>query len=467
MIGILKLKLGLSNYIPAVVYLGCIIIFIAMLVYKREIGLYFVVAIMPLRNLIEKMQGFPLGKDIIDIFILTLLLIAFINRIQNNESKQNNELNLKSFSPSKSILLYIFATYIYLWIGSLQMGIELPIAINNERLMNWKNHMILPALFFITLYIINSKRQIHILTSVIFLSIFSVSLHFYRNFNHTGGHFKWDRRESGTFSYLGPNDLGAFFAEYSLIILGILFICKLKNWKWPLLGILALNLFGLIFTFSRGAYLAFFVAFLFISLVNKNIKALLLILVCLVYWNTLLPQSVIERFEMTYTEEGGFESSSAGRIQRWEHGLNLFLRNPIGHGYETVKYLGFTVYSGAVSSHGDPHNRYVEFLVEMGFIGFILFLLLFYLAFKNGWHLFVNSNDKFMKGLGLGFSGTVIACMISNMFGDRWTYEMLNGFYWVFWALVVRGNMIVQNDSKPFIQVMQLESNMPFQKSIT
>jgi O-antigen ligase len=145
---------------------------------------------------------------------------------------------------------------------------------------------------------------------------------------------------------------------------------------------------------------------------------------------------------MTQDEEVGLESSAAGRLGRWKHGVDLFIKNPLGYGYETVAVLGFRGNRGYLSSKGDPHNRYVEFLVEMGIIGIALFLYLFYLAFKGGWKLYLMAEDNFLKGLGLGFSATVVACFIVNIFGDRWTYAMLGAFYWVVWALVVRGNII-------------------------
>lgn len=441
------MRFGLSLYASFTVYLLCLLIFFIMLIYRREIGLYFIVALLPLQNLLEKLHPFPLGKDIVDIFLLTLLFLCFFRPEENHRDEKDFQF-LNSIRP---ILFYVSLTYIYLWIGSINIGIDLPFGLDNERFMNWKNHMILPLLFFITLKIIKEKRQIILLTSSMLISIFLVSFHFYRNFDHTSGHFRWDRREAGTFTYLGPNDIGAFWAEYSFIILGILFLCKLRFWRWPLLVLLGFNLYCLVYTFSRGAYLAFIGAFLFITLARKNLKALAIILVFLIFWTAFVPQSVVERIEMTETEEG-FEGSTRGRIGRWEHGINLFIKNPIGYGFDTVKYLGFRGHTGHLSTRGDPHNRYIEYLVEMGIPGIVIFLYLFYLAFKSGWNLYINANDEFSRGLGLGFTATVIACMIANFFGDRWTYVMISGFYWVFWALVVRGNIIIQKEKQMTMQ---------------
>lgn len=452
---VLGIKLGLSPYIPTLVYIFCILIFFATVIYKREIGLYFIVALLPIQNLREKLYDFPFGKDMVDIFLVTLLLLCILKPEENNGNDGNKS---KFLIPSRPIFLYIMLTYAYLWLGSLQLGIGLPISLSDERLLNWKNHMILPVLFFVTLKVVRERRQIVLLSSFIFISNFLVGFHFYRNFGHTGGSFRWDRRESGVFSYLGPNELGAFFAEYSFIVLGILFLYEVKKWKWPLFALLSLNIFCLIYSFSRGAYLAFLIAFLFISLASKNVKALSLLVLFLISWNTLVPESVVQRIEMTRTEEGELESSAAGRLGRADHGIKLFLRNPLGYGFETTRFLGFSKNLGQVSRKGDPHNRYIEYLVEMGILGIGIFLYLFYRAFKSGWTLYLKAKDGFLKGLGLGFAATVIACMVANFFGDRWTYEILSGFYWVFWALVVRGNLIAQMDQDAFTHLPMISS---------
>ncbi|MFQ5802584.1 MAG: O-antigen ligase family protein [Candidatus Methylomirabilales bacterium] len=304
--------------------------------------------------------------------------------------------------------------------------------------------MILPVLYLITVTIVREKRQIVGMFSVMVVSMFLIGMHFYRNFQHTGGQYREDRRWSGALSYLGPNEVGAFWAEYSFILLGVLLVCTLKFWRWPILATLGVSVYGLVYSFSRGAYAAFLVGFLFISLVSRNVKALAVLGGFLLFWTSLVPGSVVERVEMSRSEDGTLDSTLEGRLGRWQHGIDLFLRNPVGYGFETVRFLGFTGYLEVGSSGGDPHNRYIEFLVEMGVVGIVMFLYLFYLGFKSGWRLYTRGEDKFLKGLGLGFAATVVATMVANMFGDRWTYDILGAFYWVCWALVVRGNVIDQ-----------------------
>jgi len=345
---------GLATYLPEVAYLTTIAVFWVMIIKRRDVGLYFIVALLPAQIIIEKMHRFPLGKDIVDIFVITLLLFCII------EGRKIQGQHLEVSFPGKAIGLYVLLTYIYLWIGSGVVGLSPPIGVD-PRFVAWKNHMILPALFFITVKLIRRKQQMIALCCSMLVSMFLLGVHFYRNFSHTGGTFQDDRRWSGAFSYLGPNEIGAFWAEYSFLILGLLLVCNLKIWKYPLLAVLSLNVYGLVYSFSRGAYLAFLVGIIFVSLAARNVKLLVAVALFLIFWVSIVPQSVVERIEMTQTE-GELDSSGQGRMGRWTHGVNLFLKNPLGYGYETVRFLDFRGYGNALSSGGDPHNRYFELI---------------------------------------------------------------------------------------------------------
>ena len=139
---------------------------------------------------------------------------------------------------------------------------------------------------------------------------------------------------------------------------------------------------------------------------------------------------------MTKDEEGQLESSAQYRIEIWERSVEIAEKNPVlGVGFNTFPYLGFSL--------ADTHNIYIKVLAEQGVIGLLLILLILFLAIQNGWKLYKHADDSFLKGLGLGFVICTIVIIITNMFGDRWSYVPLAGFFWIFLALVVRGNLIV------------------------
>jgi O-antigen ligase len=165
----------------------------------------------------------------------------------------------------------------------------------------------------------------------------------------------------------------------------------------------------------------------------------------------ILPVSVKERIQMTTlsedekmeiemkgagrlsTTEQKYDPSTQGRFEIWKLAMDIFKKNPfLGTGYDTFGALqGF-----------DTHNNYLKVLAEIGIMGFLIYLYLYYLAFKCGWNLFRIATEGPIKGLGLGFAACVITNMLCNLAHDNWTYLSLMGFYWVLLALVVRASMI-------------------------
>jgi O-antigen ligase len=88
---------------------------------------------------------------------------------------------------------------------------------------------------------------------------------------------------------------------------------------------------------------------------------------------------------------------------------------------------------GRVGSFRDTHNYYVKVLAETGVVGLILYLLVLWRMWRAGTRLFYSAQDPFWQGIGLGF----VALM--DLFGDRWTYQQVDGFIWILLGCVIRG----------------------------
>jgi hypothetical protein len=59
-------------------------------------------------------------------------------------------------------------------------------------------------------------------------------------------------------------------------------------------------------------------------------------------------------------------------------------------------------------------------------------------ALFSGFRLFLKGATLFDRGLGLGFTGCVLAAMATNLFGDRWSYFEIGAYFWLIWAVVDR-----------------------------
>jgi O-antigen ligase len=128
-------------------------------------------------------------------------------------------------------------------------------------------------------------------------------------------------------------------------------------------------------------------------------------------------------------------------LDLWDHAVDLFKNNPIfGVGFGGFR---FTVPEGY--KFKDTHSLYMKTLSEQGIIGIMLLLLIFSLALRSGQKLFKKGLTPFHRGLGFGFLGCVVAFMITNMFGDRWSYFVLGDYFWITWGLVDRAILMSDN----------------------
>ncbi len=131
---------------------------------------------------------------------------------------------------------------------------------------------------------------------------------------------------------------------------------------------------------------------------------------------------------------------------------NIFKEKPffgIGYGGYSLTVGGRTIRDGDVLlPKQDVHSIYMRLLCEQGVIGFGFFLLILFRALRSGLQLFRISEQSFHKALGLGFMACVLAMAVSNLFGDRWSYFVLGGYFWISWGLVDRAILLQSRTNK-------------------
>jgi O-antigen ligase len=423
----------LKNIAPLLLYAAWVFLLLASLSGRVKYGIMFLVALMPLQNIIQKVQAFPLGKDFNDILIICILIgsVVAASRSKHRLAESN--------SFNTLLLVTLFYTYFTLWNGSFFLGAPLPISPLDERVQNWKNYVVFFFLFWVVFNNARSTKDIRQLFWVMVGSMWLVNYYTMDQIRYSSG-LASREKFTGTFVWLGVNETAAFYATYTFVIIGVFLSMKQKIPK-IILGLLgAVNTYVVLFLFSRGAYAAYFIGACFFFMFKKRWLLIPLIVVAIA-WRTILPTQVIERIEHTKDESGQLDGSSERRIVMWQQSMELFQNSPIiGKGFNIIPYLGFVL--------GDTHNVYVKILAEQGIVGAILMLMVLILGMRSGLRLFRRARDGFLKGMGLGFAACIVAIFIGNMFGDRWTHTPLGAFFWVFLAMVERGNKIAEGEEK-------------------
>jgi putative inorganic carbon (HCO3(-)) transporter len=416
---------------PTLLYIAGFAAFVASVFWRAEIGLYYIVPLLPLQTLRYKLHEFPLGSKWIDL----LLLGVAIGLLRQGDSIFTKT-PLRKWLAALAVL-----TYFSLWRGTFFLNTSLPLWFDDARLSDWKNYMVIFLLFFLALAAIKNVKQMQILLLCMCFAMLMLNRSYINTMRQRDfSSFSYDIRDDGGMGYAGVNGLAALEAQVSVFLLGLYSSYKKAISKLGLLLVLGTCLLSLTYTLSRGGYAAVLLGAAFIGAI-KNRKLLLVLAVFLLTWQTIVPNAVRERVFMTQDSSGQLDPSAGDRVTLWENAIEIFKGNPaIGTGFDTYKFLH------AVGPYEDTHNYYVKVMVETGVLGLVIFLGILTRIFFSGYSLFRTKNrNDFLRGIGLGLAGMLIATAVANAFGDRWTYIEETGFMWVIAAMAIRGRMIAND----------------------
>jgi len=420
----------LKGAAPLSLYLSGLVCTIIALTGNVRWALMLVAFLLPLRNVINKIQNLPFGNQFLDILLMGVIIGGMVNK-RSTSSKAHEK---------SSISIIAVITVIYLFLSLIRGGFYLNggfhFDVHDAQVQDWKNFSLMPLLFFLNFKNNISKKDIWTMVAVMCFSMFLVD---YYTINQIREHSSLIVREQirGTFQFLGPNEVAAFFNEYTIILISVLYALKNGRNKWLLFILILANLYCITFLFSRGAYAGLMLG-MFILFSIKDKKMLIPLILVLILWQSVLPQKVIDRIKETKTEYGELDDSSQRRIDIWQQAFGYIKSNPIvGIGFGSFRHLGLDL--------GDTHNIYVKIMTEQGLIGIIIFLCTIALFIKTGWRLYQKGDDDLSRSLGLGFFCCIFVMMVNNFFGDRWSYLEPNAYLWIFAGLVARLNVISQN----------------------
>jgi putative inorganic carbon (hco3(-)) transporter len=429
------MHLGLQGFAPLIMYFGAITAFVLSIVWKPQIGLYYLVPLLPMQTARFWLHAYPLGEKLVDFLLLGVLVGLVLHRAERQ---------ILVSSPLNKILMVLFIlTYLSLWQGAFYLGGPLPIAIDDPRFSNWKNYVEMFFVFFVAAASIRTRKQMAIVIGLMCVSVLIINRNYLgtlgdRNFSH----FSDELREAGALGYAGENGMGAFQAEFAIFLIGFALFVKKPVLKLGLLGTALFSMYCLELTLSRGAYAGFLIGLFVLGLIKER-KILVLLAIALVTWQSFVPYAVTQRVMMTFQGNGQLDSSAEERVTIWQDALQVFQEDPVlGTGFNTYAFMG------RVGPYTDTHNYYVKILIEMGIIGLLIFLWLLAVACKMSWQLFRVAEDPVMGALGCSLFAMMICVLVVNFFGDRWTYLQVNGFLWVLLGLAARGLRVVSQEKE-------------------
>lgn len=427
---LLSFSFGLEKYIGLLVYSGAVLAFFVSF-FRPAVALYVMVPLLPFQTVRYRLHPYPLGHFFIDLMLIASLMGSMC---------RGQCVFPKPFLRAPLIATTIL-TYISLWKGAAYLSLPWPIWFNQERMSNWKDNVVLPVLLFVAVYsAIRTQRQMRILIMMMCLTTAAFNRNVYNTVGQ-GDHSSFSSEKRAGSGEIGANGTAAFEVQFGFLLLGLAAFEE-RWWVKSLYWALAVFCFYcMMLSYSRGAYVAFVVAWLVLALL-KSRKLLIAFAIFAATWQTIVPNSVRERIFMTYSADTGLDASAASRVSLWQDAMDVAGIDPVlGVGYNTYEFMH------REGPFNDTHNLYMKVLVEGGVVGLGLFLLIFWRLARLGYSTFLAAEDPLIAGLGFGVFLWMVCALLTNIFGDRWDYIEIVGYLWAAAAMVLRGRAAEQIDS--------------------
>jgi O-antigen ligase len=402
----MELGWGLTHqFIPLIIYVLCIGSILLTLFYRIEFGLGVFLFFLPLQNVLQYAQDFPLGNDLNDILLAAMLLRWVISAKKEQRSIiQNTPMNLPIF-------LLIGWTFISVLNCSTYLGLSNIFSTDNPVLVSWKNYLYAPLLYLIIANNVRNPKTIKILVMIMIFAMLALDRNFYNIIRYRdNSHYSSEMDVSGSGMALAGNWLAVFLAQNAAVVLALFMMDKSKHRKILYGTVLAFSYYCVMFLFSRSGYLAVASSIMVLGLLKNRYLIVLAVLVALMY-DQVLPNAVKERIEMTRTEDG-FDATTQERLFMWEQAKNMIAEEPLtGWGFDLSAQLTIRIDTYRERTWNSFHNNYLQTLVEIGAIGLFLVLLVFISGAYSGWLLHQQTDDPFFKALGVGLIASMFAML--------------------------------------------------------
>lgn len=241
--------------------------------------------------------------------------------------------------------------------------------------------------------------------------------------------FGWDPHIGRLLStWFDPNFLGGFLVFVLILIVNILFDTQQKKKEKLFLGLTAFILFiALVLTFSRSAYLMFFVGLVLTGL--RAPRVLIIVILFFIVSIFLVPRAQERVQEMvgsmfaftTNSYDYELDETAKLRVASWEESLSLFYDHPLlGIGYDTMRYEKLNrgdITDPTIHSGSGADSSFLTILITTGLIGFLFYLWMIVEMFRIPWKIWKQKGSSpFIKNFSWGFMVALSALLAHSFF---------------------------------------------------
>lgn len=310
--------------------------------------------------------------------------------------------------------------------------------------LDFAARLILVCLLAITL--VDDERKLRITVAVAALSFGYHSANFGLASMLSGG-AKIAQGLSGAFGSVWQGS-----ASFSLgtLMIAYLLLCTAQNAKsallrWACIAIIPLTLWTVVFSFSRGAFLALGAsAVVFTVLQRRPVVALgrLALIVGVLIAVMPLPDEYVDRIQTITTYEEIGEESALSRLHFWRVALEMVKDRPLGVGmrnYEAA-YDSYDFSAGRFGQHRAVHSSYFQVLAETGIAGLVIYISLLLGGLRICWRIsratkrlsLISEADRFYFTMANALASSLAAFVVGGAFLSL----SLNELTWLLLALI-------------------------------
>lgn len=234
-----------------------------------------------------------------------------------------------------------------------------------------------------------------------------------------------------------PNILAMFLVIVFPFLLALAFQAKAKNTKFLSKILILLFLLCIIFTWSRGAWLAIILSCLVFALIKsqKSFRIFGITLISIPILSIVLPENIWSRF----TSIGNLaDTSTAYRIYTWKGTFNAIKETgPFGIGYGNSAFQTiYPSYSYAgIESTPHSHSLILQILLCMGIIGLILFAVAMFLNFQKCFEYIKTNKQDPSNVYVIASVSSAIAALTMGLFDYIWYNQRIFYLFWIALAI--------------------------------
>jgi O-antigen ligase len=297
---------------------------------------------------------------------------------------------------------------------------------------------------------------------------------FYTLFNHA----QWGFNKPTSNMVMKPfyNDHTAYGAVIALFLPVIFTFAwsKLYKRRYRIASLIILSILtiGIIFSYSRAAWLS--VALMLVTLViiyfRIKFKWIFLAFGIMVGLFFLFRYQFIDRLEKNKQDSStdfvehiqsisniSSDASNLERINRWQSAIKMFEERPIfgwGPGTYQFVYAPFqrskdrTIISTNYGDMGNAHSEYIGPLSESGVLGMLTFIGIVIAVIYTGLRVYRRARDKEVKVLSLGILLGLITYYIHGLLNNFLDTDKASVPFWAFTAILVAFDIYYVNSGK-------------------